>query len=105
MPTLLQRLVTSLHHCGHPSETIARANQALAKFPTFTDMVFAQALAALTLSREDDAIAYWQRCIELGDAPSRFGASVSGDTYLPRIALAELYAKRGELDATRELLD
>ena len=105
VPALLQRLVTSLRYCGRSNEAIARANQALEKFPGFTDMVFAQALAALACSREDDAISYWQRCIEMGDAPARFGASVGGGTYLPRIALAELYTKRGELDAARELLD
>jgi glycosyltransferase involved in cell wall biosynthesis len=105
VPALLQRLVTSLRYCGRPNEAIARANQALDKFPAFTDMVFAQALAALALNREDDAIFYWQRCIEMGDAPSRFGASVGGGTYLPRIALAELFTKRGELDIARELLD
>jgi tetratricopeptide (TPR) repeat protein len=94
-----------LRYCGRPNEAIARANRALDKFPAFTDMVFAQALAALACSRQDDAISYWQRCIEMGDAPSRFGASVGGGTYLPRIALAELYTTRGELDAARGLLD
>jgi tetratricopeptide (TPR) repeat protein len=105
VPALLQRLVTVLRYCGRANEAIARANQALQKFPAFTDMVFAQALAALALGREDDAIAYWQNCIEMGDAPSRFGASVGGGTYLPRIALAELYTRRGELETARELLD
>ena len=105
MPALLQRLVTALRYCGRPSEAIARANQALERFPGFTDMVFAQGLAALAMNREDDAIAYWQRCLEMGDAPARFGASVGGGTYLPRISLAELHASRGELDAAKELLD
>ena len=105
VPALLQRLVTALRYCCRPSEAIARANQALERFPGFTDMVFAQGLAALAMNREDDAIAYWQRCLEMGDAPARFGASVGGGTYLPRISLAELHANRGELDAAKELLD
>jgi tetratricopeptide (TPR) repeat protein len=105
VPALLQRLVTALRHCGRPSEAIARAGDALERFPGFTDMVFAQGLAALACGREDDAIGYWERCLEMGDAPARFGASVGAGTYLPRISLAELYARRGELDAARELLD
>ena len=105
VPTLLQRLVTALRHSGRPAEAIVRADEALERFPGFTDMVFAQGLAALALSREDHAIAYWQRCIEMGDAPSRLGASVGGGTYLPRISLAELYAHRGDVDAAKELLD
>jgi len=105
VPALLQRLVTALRHCGRPVEAIARADEALERFPGFTDMVFVQGLAALALNREDAAIGYWQRCIEMGDAPARFGAAVGGGTYLPRISLAELHARRGELDTAKELLD
>ncbi len=105
VPALLQRLVTALRYCRRPSEAIARAEQALERFPGFTDIVFAQGLAALSMNREDDAIGYWQRCIEMGDAPARFGASVGGGTYIPRISLAELYARRGELEVAKELLD
>ena len=106
VPALLQRLVGALRATATvPAEAIARAEAALTRFPGFTDMVFAQALAALAEGREDDAIAYWERCIEMGDAPARLGASVGGGTYLPRIALAELYARRGELAPARELLD
>jgi tetratricopeptide (TPR) repeat protein len=105
VPSLLQRLVTALRHCGRPAEAIARADEALERFPGFTDMVFTQGLAALALNREDAAVAYWQRCIEMGDAPARFGASVGGGTYLPRISLAELHARRGDLEAAKDLLD
>jgi tetratricopeptide (TPR) repeat protein len=105
VPTLLQRLVTALRHCGRPGDAIARADEALERFPGFTDIAFAQGLAALALGREDDAIGYWQRCIEMGDAPARFGASVGAGTYLPRISLAELHTRRGELEIAKQLLD
>jgi tetratricopeptide (TPR) repeat protein len=105
VPALLQRLVTALRHCGQPAEAIVRADEALERFPGYTDMVFAQGLAALALGREDEAIGYWERCIEMGDAPSRFGAAVGSGTYLPRISLAELHAGRGKLEAAKELLD
>jgi tetratricopeptide (TPR) repeat protein len=104
VPVLLQRLVTALRHCGRPGEAIARGDEALERFPAFTDMVFAQGLAALALNHEDDAIVYWQRCIKMGDAPSRFGATVGSGTYLPRISLAELQVRRGKLEAARDLL-
>jgi tetratricopeptide (TPR) repeat protein len=105
VPVLLQRLVTALCHCGRAHDSIARADKALEQFPSFTDMVYSQALAALALGREGDAISYWQRCIEMGDAPAHLGAAVGGGTYRPRIALADLYMRRGELEAARELLD
>ena len=105
VPALLQRLVTALHHCGRPADAIDRADEALERFPGFTDMVFAQGLAALASGREADAIGYWERCIEMGDAPSRFGAAVGSGTYLPRLSLAELHARRGKLEAAKDLLD
>ncbi len=77
----------------------------LERFPGFTDLVFAQAEAALALGDQDDAIAYWERCIDMGDAPSRYVAAVGTGTHRPRVALAELYTRRGELERARELLD
>ncbi len=105
VPVLLQRLVTALCNCGRAQDAITRADKALQQFPSFTDMVYSQALAALALGREDDAISYWQRCIEMGDAPAHLGAAVGGGTYRPRVALADVYMRRGQLDAARELLD
>ena len=94
VPVLLQRLVTALCHTGRANDAIARADKALQRFPSFTDMVYSQALAALALGREDDAISYWQRCIEMGDAPAHLGAAVGGGTYRPRVALADLPERR-----------
>jgi tetratricopeptide (TPR) repeat protein len=105
IPALVHRLVTALNACGRPQEAIARAEDGLARFPGFTDLVFNQAFASLSMGKEDDAITYWERCIAMGDAPSRYGAAVGAGTHRPRIALAELYTRRGELDRARELLD
>jgi glycosyltransferase involved in cell wall biosynthesis len=105
VPVLLQRLVTAFRRCGRPQEALARANEGLTRFPGFTDLVFDLALASLALNRDDDAINHWQRCIEMGDAPPRFGGSVGVGTYLPRISLAELYARRGDLEQAETLLD
>jgi len=105
VPALVQRLVTALRACGRTADAIAKAREGLERFPGFTDLVFAQAQAALALGNEDEAIAYWERCIKMGDAPSRYGAAVGAGTHRPRIALAELYMRRGELGRARELLD
>jgi tetratricopeptide (TPR) repeat protein len=105
VPALVQRLVTALRAVGRPQEAITRAQDGLARFPGFTDLVFAQAEASLALGAEEAAIAYWERCIEMGDAPARYAASIGAGTHRPRIALAELYTRRGELERARELLD
>ena len=105
VPTLVHRRVNALRACGRAEEAVARAQDGLERFPGFTDLVLAQAQAALALGRQDDSIAYWQRCIDMGDAPSSYGATVGAGTYRPRIALAELCTLRGELSRARELLD
>jgi len=105
VPALVQRIVNSLHCSGRHEESIARAQDGLQRFPGFTDLVFAQAQAAVALGRKDQAIGYWRQCIEMGDAPSRYGGAVGGGSYLPRIALAELHLRGGELEPARELLE
>ena len=104
-PALISRLVKSLRVCGRQQDAIERARDGLARFPGFTDLVFEQATASVALDRETEAIAYYERCIELGDAPARYTATVGCGTYLPRIALAELHLARGEHAAASDLLD
>ena len=56
------------------SEAIARAEEGLDPLPRLhRHGVRRRRSRALALGREDDAIGYWQRCIEMGDAPARFG--------------------------------
>jgi glycosyltransferase involved in cell wall biosynthesis/Tfp pilus assembly protein PilF len=104
VPALVQRLVTSMRLCGRAHDAIERADDGLQRFPGFTDLVFTQALASMDLGNEDDAIAHWERCIEMGDAPSRYLSATGAGTYLPRISLAHLYMRRGDVDRARELL-
>jgi tetratricopeptide (TPR) repeat protein len=103
-PTLVVRLVKALRACGRPQEAIDRAQQGLERFPGFTDLVFEQGTAALALGRESEAIAYFERCIEMGDAPSRYTAILGCGTYLPKLTLAELRLNHGDVQAARELL-
>jgi tetratricopeptide (TPR) repeat protein len=104
-PSLVARLVKTLRVCGRPDDAIERARDGLARFAAFTDLVFEQATASLALGKRSEAIAFYERCIELGDAPVRYTATVGCGTYLPRIALAELHLERGEVAQARELLD
>jgi tetratricopeptide (TPR) repeat protein len=105
VPSLLQRLAGAMRTCGRAEEAIALAERGLKLFPGFTDLVFSQGLAALALGREDEAIAAFNRCIEMGDGPALYGSAVGWGTYMPRVALAELFAKRGEVDQVRALLE
>ena len=105
VPALMTRLVTALRLTGRQTEAVAKVEEGLELFPGFTDLVYAQAMAYVAIDRFDEAIEAWKRCIEMGDAPARYGATVGAGTYLPKISLAELYLNRGEVQLATELLD
>ena len=104
-PTLLSRLSAAMRACGRAQDAIELSQHGLEHYPQFTDLVLSQALAARALGREDDAMAYYSRCTEMGDAPAAYGATLGCGTYLPRIGMAELHVARGALDEARELIE
>jgi tetratricopeptide (TPR) repeat protein len=102
-PALANRLVRALRVCGQQEEAVAQAERGLERFPGFTDLVFEQATARHIAGELERAIELYERCIEMGDAPQRYTATVGCGTYLPRLALAELYLQRGEAARALEL--
>jgi tetratricopeptide (TPR) repeat protein len=105
VPALVRRLVTALRCCGREEEAIRQASEGLLRFPGFTDLVFEQAEASFSLGRHGEAIEFFERCIDMGDAPAQYGAAAGAGTFLARAALAQLYAQRGELEPARGLLE
>jgi tetratricopeptide (TPR) repeat protein len=104
-PALANRLVRATRACGRPREAIERAEQALERFPGFTDLVLEQGAAYAQLGDWERATALYERCIAMGDAPSRYTATVGCGSYLPMIALGELRLARGEAEQAKELLE
>ncbi len=102
---LAVRLVRAQRESGRPGDAIAQAAECLLAFPRLTDLVLEQAIAYVASNREQQAVEHFQKCVEMGDAPSRYTSTVGSGTYLPRLALAELHLQRGELAHARELLD
>lgn len=105
MPALVSRLVRGLRICGRHEECIARGAEGLARYPGFTDVVFEQAAATLALGDVDGALRLYRECLEMGDAPSRYTATVGMGTFLPTIAIAEIHHARGETAEAVRLLD
>jgi tetratricopeptide (TPR) repeat protein len=104
-PALMSRLVKALRACGRPADAIARAAEGLERFQGFTDLVLEQALAEIALERDERAIELLERCIEMGDAPRRYTATVGSGTYLPRVRLAELRCASGDRAGAIRLLE
>jgi tetratricopeptide (TPR) repeat protein len=93
-PALIGRLVRALRACGLHADAIARAEEGLAHFPGFTDLIYEQALATATLGRLDQAVELLERCVEMGDAPPRYAATVGCGSRLARAQLELLTAWR-----------
>lgn len=96
-PSLCARLVKALNANGRHQEAIARADQILAELEGFTDLVLEQAMAYRGLGDADAAITHFERCIAMGDAPSRFSATVGAGTFHARNLLAETFIGAGRL--------
>ncbi|HKG38794.1 MAG TPA: glycosyltransferase [Conexibacter sp.] len=105
MPALVSRLVRALRICGRHEDCIARGAEGLSRYPGFTDIVFEQAAATLALGDTDSAVRLYRECIAMGDAPSKYTATVGMGTFLPTIAIAEIQHARGETGEAVALLD
>jgi glycosyltransferase involved in cell wall biosynthesis len=104
-PTLISRIVNTLRLCGNMTEASAAADEGLELFPDLTDLVLGKARIAQAQGLDADAVALYHRCIDLGDAPARYGPMVGCGTFLPRVALAEHHLTQDEPSAARRLLE
>jgi tetratricopeptide (TPR) repeat protein len=104
-PALASRLVKALRACGRPRDALERAEDALERFPGFTDLVLEQARALIALGERERAVDRCERCIEMGDAPRPYTATVGAGSYLPRLHLAELRRAEGDLARAIEQLE
>src|SRR5256714_4334129 len=103
VPSLVWRLVKAYGVTGDLDAADTTAREGLEIFPGFTDLVFEQAMCAkrrgdLALSAE-----LFERCLEWGDAPARYSATVGCGTYMALSALAEVQFARGDLQEAERL--
>lgn len=104
-PALVNRMVKAQRACGLQQAAISRADDGLERFPGFTDLVLEQAFANADLGRTQQACELYERCIEMGDAPRHYTATVGAGSYLPKIYLAELRQAEGDVQQAIALLE
>jgi glycosyltransferase involved in cell wall biosynthesis len=97
-PSLCSRLVKALNANGRHDEAVTRADEVLALLPGFTDVVLEQALAARSAGDHETALARFEQCVAMGDAPARYSATVGAGTYHARNLMAETLIAAGRLD-------
>ncbi len=105
VPALLSRLVKALRLCERLEDAGMRASEGLELYPDFTDLVFEQALIARARGERERAIERCERCLEMGESPRRYTATVGVGSYLPMLQLAELRQEQGESAAATEILE
>jgi glycosyltransferase involved in cell wall biosynthesis/Tfp pilus assembly protein PilF len=104
LSALLSKRVAALRLLGHYQRAIAAADEGLELYPDFTDLVYAQGMAALALHDEQTAEVKLRRAIAMGDAPASYTSIVGIGSYFPRLVLAERALKRGDSDEALELM-
>jgi glycosyltransferase involved in cell wall biosynthesis len=97
-PSLTARWVKALNANRRHDDALAAGDTVLGLLPGFTDIVLEQALAQRGKGDLDEAIATFERCIAMGDAPSKYSATVGAGTFHARNLLAELLIAVGRLD-------
>src|SRR5436305_793539 len=104
VPSLTHRFVKALRFNKRWAEVDTRAAEGLSLFPGFTDLVFEQASSARDQGDMARAAELFARCLEMGDAPSKYSATVGAGSYLALVALADVKSALGEPEAAESLL-
>jgi glycosyltransferase involved in cell wall biosynthesis len=104
VPSLMLRAVKALRAAGSNEQALTRAETGLRHFPGFTDLVYEQGMACIALERPEQAATYLQSAIEMGDAPSKYTATIGAGTFMPRIILATMHVNRGQWQQALEPL-
>jgi tetratricopeptide (TPR) repeat protein len=105
MPSLASRTVIALKETGRLDEAHAQADAGLEVFPGFTDLVFHQAGIARERGDLDGARRLFQRCLEMGDAPAKYSATVGCGSYLALIQLAQMAQPAEQVELLTRCLD
>lgn len=104
-PMLASHLVEVLRVAGRTQDAVRRALEVLELFPGFTDIVLQQAHAARLRGDVVRAEAHFRACLEMGDAPSHYVATVGAGTFVAARGLADVLAETGREDEAEALLE
>src|SRR5262249_49161765 len=75
-PLMAGRARRARRECGRIAEARELLHEAVGVWPDYTDLHFELAVCAQAEGNLDEAERFLHHCLELGDAPSRFAATV-----------------------------
>src|SRR5215217_4806471 len=104
VPSLVGRLTRAYRVNNLFDQAREHADTGLELFPGFTDLVFEKAHAYAAEGRLAEAAIEFQRCLDMGDAPSRYSSTVGCGTFLALISLADVRRLQGHVAEATDLL-
>jgi tetratricopeptide (TPR) repeat protein len=104
VPSLIGRLTRAYRVNGDLEGARRQAERGLEMFPGFTDVVLEQAHSYAHEQRFDDAARHYELCIEMGDAPAKYSATVGCGTFFALAGLAEVRRNQGRRSEAVALL-
>ncbi len=99
VPSMVTRYVRSLRLHERWDEMDAACEVIHSRFTGFTDVYFEQALAKFDSGHRDEGIKLLEKCLELGDAPAHYSATVGCGTYLAHMRMAQVELEDGDVAA------
>jgi tetratricopeptide (TPR) repeat protein len=102
-PLLVARVARARREVGDHDAAIAAVDEGLKLFPDHTDLVLEAAVSARSRGDLAGAAALAERCLEMGDAPADYAATMGSGTFLALALLAEIRASQGDGPASEEL--
>jgi glycosyltransferase involved in cell wall biosynthesis len=103
-PSLASRYLKALRANERAADVGPAADEMLRFFPGFTDLVLEQAAAARALGDAQAEEAHLRRCLQMGDAPSRYSATVGTGSSIALVSLADLLRRTGRDDEAEATL-
>ena len=97
-PLLASRVIRARREARDVSAAQTGVEQALRVFPDHTDLVFEAALCALAVNELDAARTHAKTCLQMGDAPARYSATVGSGSYLALNLLGEVAQRTGDAE-------
>jgi tetratricopeptide (TPR) repeat protein len=103
-PLLAARVAKSRREAGDHAAAAEAVERGLALFPDHTDLVMEAALSARATGDRERARELAQRCLEMGDAPAKYAATVGAGSFLALSLLAELARDAGRPQESEQFL-
>jgi glycosyltransferase involved in cell wall biosynthesis len=104
VPSLAARLTKAYRVNGDFAGARRQADEGLEMFPGFTDLILEKGHSYAQEGRYAEAAVEFERCLELGDAPSKYSATVGCGTFMALAGLADARRNQGRRSEAVEIL-